>query len=227
MDSIFIDYEDSLIGRKNEIGAYQFYGRTPGGANQQRAITVIRYALETLLRWNKADILQKFDEYIIRKMKLTKLLNYIDWPVEVEKGDPHYILYLLFPDDVKMDGHSLAEQTLRYVLDGKGSFPREYFSGTDGYYRYCICIRYLIDNNLVFYNLDDLYSFFLSEKGNAFLEKNRVKVPAEMLGINIIDVLHDLTKDETNSDIIYLFHKFLLEHKSIVAKLESNSKFKN
>ena len=44
MDSLFSEYENSLIGAQKEIGIYNFYGAEPGGANQQRALLCIRYA---------------------------------------------------------------------------------------------------------------------------------------------------------------------------------------
>ena len=43
MDTLFMDYENSLIGANKDIGIYNFYGAEAGGANQQRAVTCIRY----------------------------------------------------------------------------------------------------------------------------------------------------------------------------------------
>ena len=46
MDTIFMDYESLLMGQRKDIGLYNFFGAEPGGANQQRALIVIRYAIE-------------------------------------------------------------------------------------------------------------------------------------------------------------------------------------
>ena len=49
MDTLFYDYENSLIGESKDIGMYNFFGSAAGGANQQRAVACIRYALEGFL----------------------------------------------------------------------------------------------------------------------------------------------------------------------------------
>ena len=46
MDTCLIDYDDSLIGRIPYVDAYNFYGPEPGDANEKKALSCIRYALE-------------------------------------------------------------------------------------------------------------------------------------------------------------------------------------
>ena len=60
MDTLFMDYENSLIGANKDIGIYNFYGAESGGANQQRAVTCIRYVLENVLQWTVEEAIQKF-----------------------------------------------------------------------------------------------------------------------------------------------------------------------
>ena len=76
MDTLFMDYENSLIGAGKDIGIYNFYGSESGGANQQRAITCIRYALENVLGWTVEESIQKFDSYIITLMKLERIVDF-------------------------------------------------------------------------------------------------------------------------------------------------------
>ena len=49
MDFIYIEYDDLLIGRK-DLDIYNFYGTEPGGANERRALSCIRYCLEQVLQ---------------------------------------------------------------------------------------------------------------------------------------------------------------------------------
>ena len=159
MDTCFINYDDSLIGRIPYVDAYNFYGPEPGGANEKKALSCIRYALEKILQWEPEESILKFDDYIIRIMKLEKLIAYIDFPVEVPYGNPRYILSLMYPDKIYIDQEKLVEEIFKSVLDSAQKkseskdkkerlkqFPREYFSGTEGFKRFCFCIKYLIEN---------------------------------------------------------------------------------
>ena len=46
METLFLDYENCLINLQKDIGIYNFYNAEPGGANQQKALSCIRYAIE-------------------------------------------------------------------------------------------------------------------------------------------------------------------------------------
>ena len=49
MDTLYTDYENFLIGNSKDVGKHNFYGAAPGGANQQRALSLLHYALEEVL----------------------------------------------------------------------------------------------------------------------------------------------------------------------------------
>jgi hypothetical protein len=208
MDTLFLDYENSLIKREKNIGTYNFYGAEPGGANQQRAISCIRYALEEILEWDVEESVNKFDDYIIREMKLERVIGFISFPSEVEQGDPRYILSLLYPERIKLNQQKLVEQVYKGVLSGSAQFPREYFSGTNGFYRFCACLQYLLINYKPFSSLEDLYDFVLSPEGNKFLYQYRLKVPADQLEISLIDCVHIITKEEPDSELYYCYYSF-------------------
>ena len=61
MDTIFLDYENTLIGRQKEFNSNNFYGPEPGGANQKKALTLIRYVIENILNWDMEEAVRKFD----------------------------------------------------------------------------------------------------------------------------------------------------------------------
>ena len=48
-NSLYIAYEDYLIGRVPSLSTYYFYGSDPGGANEKVALQLIKYAIEKLL----------------------------------------------------------------------------------------------------------------------------------------------------------------------------------
>lgn len=220
-NTILVEYDDSLIGRTEYLDSANFYSVTPGGVNQALALQVIRYALEKMLEWEPRTSIAKFDRYMIRLMNLEQVVRYIDYPAEIEYGDPRYILACLYPGRIKLDEQTLVQETYRRVLeagsgdDKKVQFPREYFSGGAGFRRFCLCLKYLVENTLKIRNVEELYNFFDSSAGKKYLYDFRLKVPAEQFSISMPDVIHYVTHDEPHSDLYYFKHKFDTEYKRI------------
>lgn len=223
MDTCYIDYDDTLIGRIPNIDSYNFYGPEPGGANERKALDCIRYALEDVLEWSPDEVILKFDDYIIRIMKLEKLISYISYPVEIPYGNIKYILSLLYPDKVHINRERIVEETFEQVLESarrkeltKGSdneerlkqFPREYFSGTEGFKRFCCCIKYIIENYKPMSSVEEIYAFFGSQAGKSLLYEFRLKVPADQFSIDLLSVIRYITREESDSDLFYCFYSF-------------------
>ena len=209
MDSILYDYEQVLIGNREAISQFNFYGANPGGLNQNRALSCIKYILEEILQWNIDLAKKKFDMYMIQLMKMDRLVEYIDFPPEVEFGDGLYILSLIYPEEIKLDQKNMIENVYKNVLDGKGQFPREYFIGQKGFYRFCICLCYLIANYKPFASLDEIYCFLVSKEGRKFLDDYRLKIPMEHLNIDILECVYSLTDDDENSKLYFTYYKYL------------------
>ena len=208
MSELFNAYDNYLIGKERILGTYHFVGDSAGGVNEKTALSCIKYVIEYILQWNRDTAIKKFDSYIIHKLKLNRLLQYIDFPIDVEYGDPEYILSLLYPKNVHLSQTYLVEKLFQSILKKKTQFPREYFSGDMGMRRYCICLRYLIWNYHVFYTVEEIYQFFNSASGNSFLSKFRLKSPASQLGIDIMQAVYESTKDEPNSELYYCYYLF-------------------
>ncbi len=208
METLFLDYEYYLINLQKDIGMYNFFNAEPGGANQQKALNCIRYAIENVLQWDIEETILKFDDYMIRIMKLERMADFIVYPKEVPKRSPRYILSLLYPQRVRLNYHDLVINVYKDVLAHKMQFPREYFAGADGFYRFCLCLQYLITHYHPVQNITDLYEFVSSPEGRRFLTVNRLQIPADQLEIHIYDCLHELTKDEPNSELYFYLYKF-------------------
>lgn len=209
MSELFNAYDAYLIGRKNGIGNYHFFGDSPGGSNEKMALSCIRYAIEYLLRWNGEMAIKKFDRITIERLKLGKMVSYIDYPIYVLPGDPKYILSKLYPERVQIHPEKCVEEIYQKVLEEGIQFPREFFTGEDGFKRFSICLSYLIRNYKVFHSLEEIYRFFSSSDGSQFLSVYRLKSPAFQLGINPIDVIYELTKEEDDSRLYYCYYCFL------------------
>lgn len=109
-NSLYIAYEDYLIGRVPSLSTYYFYGSDPGGANEKVALQLIKYAIEKLLNWTVDTAVKRFDEYIIKQLKLERIILYIDYPTEVKKGDVEYILSLIYPAKMHLSPRVLSER---------------------------------------------------------------------------------------------------------------------
>lgn len=224
MDSLQIDYDNVLIGAAATVDSSNFFGTKPGGANQNRALSCVRYAIEKVLEWNEDKAISDFDEYMIRVMKLDKIVEFIDFPVEVQPGNSRYILSLLYPARIKLNQQKLVEETFQTILDarkfdapkGKNSenddqeshgrqFPREYFSGVQGFYRFCYCLNYLLQYYKPMHSVEEVYEFFSSPEGKQFLYDYRLKIPADQFSISIMDVIHHITRFYPDSDWWYYY----------------------
>ncbi|MCC2254585.1 hypothetical protein LKD70_09170 [Ruminococcus sp. CLA-AA-H200] len=211
MDTLYLNYENYLIGATNDIGMQNFFGAEPGGANQQRAVSCIKYALEEVLGWDMEECIQKFDSYILSLMKLERLADFIEYPDEVEPRDTRYILSLMYPKRVHLNLRQLVIEVYDRVLNHESHFPKEYFSGPNGFFRYCICLQYLITNYHPVESIDELYQFLMSNDGSRFLMEYRLKVPADHLEIDLLDCVHEITDHDENSSLYYGYYQFLRE----------------
>ena len=213
MDIIFSEYEKSLIGAQKEVGIHNFYGADPGGANQQRALACIRYALEDILGWDVETSIKKFDDYIIRVMKLERIVDFIIYPDEVDDRNPRYILSLLYPERISLNPQTLILELYQSVLQGNRQFPREYFSGINGFFRFCACLQYAITNGHPVGSTKELYNFLLSADGKRFLNQYRLKIPMDQLQLPLLDCIHEITQEEDDGELYYHYFVFKDEFK--------------
>lgn len=216
MDTLFIEYDDVLIGRENEIDVNNFYGNEANEVNQKIALSLIRYVLEDLLQWDYETSAKKFDEYIIKEMKLKKVINFIDYPVEIPHGNPRYILSLLYPNKISINQKILCEDTYKKIIDTSGKqFPRDYFAGGVGFQRFCYCLKYLIENYKPFSSVEEIYSFFSSPAGRKFLALYRLQTPIYQFSIDINKAIKYITNDLLDGDLYYYYYSFLNEYNSL------------
>ena len=164
--------------------------------------------------------MKKFDEYIIKTMKLDKLIKYIEYPSEIPVGNARYILSLIYPNEIRINQQLLCAETFANVINNNGKqFPRDYFAGGVGFHRFCYCLKYLIENYKPFPNIQDMYEFFLSSTGKKFLQLYRLQTPIYQYSIDICQALKYVTKDDPDCDLYYTYYKFKTAYDNIkVAK---------
>ena len=207
MDTLFMEYEYTLIGRADNIKPYNFYGAASVAANQRRALSCVKYAIERVLQWTPEEAVQKFDRYMIQVMKLDKIVDHIKYPDEIEDGDPRYILSLIYPEKVKIKENDLVINTFKRVITTGCQFPREYFSGLEGFHRYCICLKYLLYQYHPVSSTPEIYEFLDSAAGKALLFDLRLKIPGEMMNIDLYDCVRNICPPD-GADFYCSLYKF-------------------
>ena len=214
LDTTLIEYDDTLINRLDEIRTDNFYGKNQTYANQTKAISVIKYAIEEILKWDEDTAIKKFDSYILKQMKLEKIADYIDYPDEVSQRDTRYILSLLYPKKINLDHEQLVSEVFQRVLRHEDKqFPRDYFSGGIGFNRFCYCIKYIIEKNLAFEEIPEIYDFFSSIKGKNTLLEYRLRTPAYQYAIDLYEVIYTITREYEDSELWYSLYCFNRELK--------------
>ncbi len=211
-DSLMVDYDNLLIGRTNRINADFFYGKDNATSNQYRALKCLRYVIEELLGWDAVTAINKFDNYIIRVLRLESIINYIPFPPEIPTNDTRYILSLLYPHYVKINVEKLVYNVLEQVKNReRKQFPREFFLGSKGYTRFCYCIKYIIEKDVVFSNISDIYDYFFSTNGRKKLSDYRLRIPAYQYNIDLKNIIYTLTYEEEDAELWYCYYRFLDE----------------
>ena len=216
MDLLKSEYDNLLIGDSEDMDISLFYGKQPGGINERIAIDCLRYILKDILKWDYNVAKYKFDDYIIKRMKLKRLLLFIKYPVEISPDNYDYVLALVYSRKHYLDKTQIIENTYKSVLEkNDAQFPRNYFVGAEGFVRFSICLKYLIEYYHPVNSLEELYNFFTFGKWKVFLLKNRLKVPAETFAINILDVIYNITQNMPHSYFYYSYYSFLHQYKNL------------
>lgn len=203
------DYDEMLIGTKKKITT--FINAEPGGGNEVIALNIVRYAIEDILGWTPEEAIKKFDGYIIHKMQLDRVAEYIHYPIEIQGEEPLYILSRLYPKLVHLSPRQLVEKQFEHVLFDHKQFPRDYFVGTEGFFRFCVCMRYLFLNYKRMKNLEEMYTFTLSPEGRRFMSAHRLLSPAIQLDINMADVVYEITKQKPYASVYHARFALALE----------------
>lgn len=214
---IISEYEHVLVGNLPKIPPRLFQNEP--AANEQLALTVFKYAIEKLLQWTPKEAYKLFSPDVIETMKLTQLLNYIDFPTELTKNNTEYIVYLIYPKEVPYDFAKYVIQTYNKVLNGERRYPREYMYGNKGLIRASICLQYAIKNNIVFHSVEEMYRFFCSPNGLAFLKEKKLYQLYKSFYKTPLQFLHFSLPDGLKNELYYNYYTFLINYKKKYGEL--------
>lgn len=209
--NLITEYEQTLIGHRYSV--FPTYFCYSDDSNEAMALSVMKYALETYLKWSPEDLRDYLTMDILKALKLDGLLKYIRFPVELNpERDLFYLAKILYPNKITIEDKDLTLNVYKNILNKKiEKYPKEFFTGMYGMLRACICLKYMIENNLQFHSVEDMYEFFASKDAAAVLRNNKLEMVSKDLYETNVDFIHDALADSQKIDILYHFYKFCLK----------------
>jgi hypothetical protein len=223
--NIIYEYEMVLLGKKSGVSVY-FFSHSPE-QNERLALDIIRYAVETYLKWSPEEVYKNFNESIIKQMKLDSIMRYIRFPPEAdEKSDYFIIAGKLYPDKIKINIKEMTLVIYRRVIEGKlYKFPKGFFDDSIGYYRAIVCLQYMLTQFCHFGNISDMYRDFSMSKGTKLLKNYKLQAARITMWECAIDYLHAALPESSQSEYYYHYYKFKIFNEKQKREMIDNHTF--
>ncbi len=221
---IVMEYDDSLLGLRPPISTYYF--DKDAFANSNLALELIKYAVETRLKWDPYQIREYLTMDILKFLKLDHVYKFIKFPPELDsKTDMFYIAWALYPETQNRTYEELELRPYKALLNNEISkLPVGFFSDFDGLRRAGNCLIYVIENYHPFESKFDMYEFFSTFEAKKFLKKMKLNRFCNTLYDNPLEYLHCSLSENEASNLFYSFFYFKKNYESNFGKL-SNIKF--
>lgn len=207
MYNIIREYERVLVGMTPEISKKNF--PFDESVNEKFALFVFRYAIEELLKWSPWEAYRLFTPAIVEKMKLTPLLEYINFPSDVTPQDTEYIVHLLYPRKIPYDFARYALNIYEKVRAGKCRYPKDYMFGGKGLKRATICLQYALKEEHLFDSVEEMYRYFASTEATEFLKRNKLHQLYYSFYSSPLDFLHYSLPEDLRSELYYGYYGFV------------------
>ena len=212
--SVCIEYDEIMLRHRRTFSVSHF-GDTTDEDVDNNAKTVIRYALDTYLRWPRSVLVNRLNMDILEKLKLKPILRYLRYPPEYNKDDDLFYL-ISYVYDRHLPGLRLRTLHLyEKVLQGQVmKFPKDYFSGNDGIRRALICLRYVVNQNYPYVPSNELYELSSTKEWDSFLRNTKLQNVWKPLFHSPVEYLHMSLSAESKNDFLFHYNEFsyLLTH---------------
>lgn len=206
--SVCIEYDEIMLHHRKTFSASHF-GDTTDEDVDSNAKTVIRYALDTYLRWSRSILIKRLTMDILEKLKLKPLLRYLRYPPEYNKdNDLFYLVSYVY--DKHLPGLRLRTLHLyEKMLQGQAlKYPKDYFSGIDGIRRALICLRYVINQKYPYVPACELYELSCTQEWNVFLKDTKLQLVWKPLFHSPVEYLHMSLSPADRNDFLFHYSEF-------------------
>ena len=207
MHAIIYEYEDVLLGKKSMIPPDYFNSTEEN--NQQLAIMVLRHMFEQYLRWSPENVKELISWDLLKKMKVVGLISYLRFPPEINpQTDLFYIAQILYPDEIHYNFKKMCINTYKKILmNDKEKLPKGFLMESTGCLRGIICLQYILDNEMTFDNVDEMYQHFASANGTKTLKKYRLSGMCNDFFETPLDFLHHSLPKKQRNQFLYCYYK--------------------
>lgn len=207
---LIFEYENVLTENKPSVNPFLF--NRGDYENERKALYIMRYAIQTYLRWNPYEVRDHMTHRILKMLKLEALLKYITFPsvIQIEEDrDLFYLAVKLYPKQIKYNEKDLILRVYKRVLKGDMKrFPKQFLAGVDGLYRAKLCFHYMVTQYLTFTGIEDMYRFFSSRGGAVALRKYRLSQVCKDLFEYNVDFLHESLSEDQKDELLYHYYRF-------------------
>ena len=201
-------YQQTLLGKGTTLNNVIF--TADAHRTSDNALAILRYVVEEHLRWSPHEMCEWFNERVIKRMKLERIIARIPLPPEVEPTDYFIYAHMLYPKEIPMDFVKYTKLMYNKVLSGaRSKFPRGFFDDVRGRDRAIVCLRYILTDKVSFKDTRDLYLSFVATKGNSFLQRWRLYKARKLIWDAPVDFLHDALTDDEKDMLYYTFVKIM------------------
>lgn len=221
---IIYEYEMTLIGKRKEIAPYYFrYGVVE---NEQTALKVIRYALETYLQWEPERMYFNLTIKELERLNLLPLLGYVQYPMDMpQKSDMKPLIAKLYPKQFRETENELVIRIYNKMLaTTSAKYPREFFVGNSGRNRANCCLQYALNRMPPFNSVREIYEMFSRGRGNTTLRMLKLNNVCGKLYDDPLDFLHDSLPGNVRSTFWYKYYKFHQERYVMAQKQRAEAK---
>ena len=98
---LIFEYENVLTENKPSVNPFLF--NRGDYENERKALYIMRYAIQTYLKWNPYEVRDHMTHRILKMLKLEALLKYITFPsvIQIEEDrDLFYLAVKLYPKQI-------------------------------------------------------------------------------------------------------------------------------
>ena len=207
MQDLYMEYDDIVIGKRGNYSD-RFFGKDKK-ANMKNALAVIKYALVHYLGWNADAVSENLTYEVMDQMHLLPLMRYIEYPTEYDKTKDFFFLASLLFKDKALGFKDKTIHTYECILNGSlAKYPKDYFVGSDGIVRASICLQYLITQEIMWTDINDLYYIFASDTGYDLLKQYRLWNACREVFDTPVDYIHFTLPKEQRDPLFYRYYRF-------------------
>lgn len=225
--NLLYEYQLLLMGQIPSIQPDLFDGEPK--QKEQAALSIIKYAVENLLRWTPKEMASKFNSEVIAKMKLNKIVSYVVFPPEADKTRDYFVYaHKLYPDKIPMNLYTLTVLTYNKVHQKHlVKFPKGFFDDNLGRTRALLCMNYALSRDGNFSSKKELYKAFTETTGAQFIQRHRLDLARRLSWEYPIDYVHESLSQNDKDEMWYHYYKFKAIMRQTQKSMEAESNDKN